>query len=429
MSKIDNKLATESLLVHGGQQPDPITGSVAVPIYQTTSFKFNNAEHAANLFGLKEFGNIYSRLTNPTNDILEKRIALVDGGAAGLAFASGAAAITAAVLTLAQNGDEIVSADNLYGGTYSLFANTISKFGIKVNFVDSANLDAIKKAITPKTKAVYAESIGNPKLDIADVEALAKIAHDAGLPLIIDNTVAPYHFKPLKYGADIVVYSATKLIGGHGTTLGGLIVDGGKFDWASGKFPLISGQDPAYHGLKFTEAFGNLAYILKARAGILRDTGAALSPYAAFLLLQGLESLHVRAERHNENALKVAQFLEKHPLVSWVNYPGLESSKENAKAKKYLGGKGGFIVGFGIKGGKEAGKKFIDSVELATHLANVGDAKTLVIHPATTTHSQLEEKELLSTGVTPDYVRLSIGIENVNDIIADIDQALKKSQE
>ncbi|MDR2426388.1 MAG: aminotransferase class I/II-fold pyridoxal phosphate-dependent enzyme [Endomicrobium sp.] len=428
MSKIDNKLATESLLIHGGQQPDTITGSVAVPIYQTTSFKFNNAEHAANLFGLKEFGNIYSRLTNPTNDILEKRIALVDGGAAALSFASGAAAITASILTLTQNGDEIVSADNLYGGTYSLFANTISKFGIKVNFVDSANLDSIKKAITPKTKAVYAESIGNPKLDIADVEALSKIAHDAGLPLIIDNTVSPYHFKPIKYGADIVVYSATKLIGGHGTTLGGLIVDAGKFNWASGKFPLISEPDQAYHGLKFTEAFGNLAYILKARAGILRDTGAALSPYAAFLLLQGLESLHVRAERHNENALKAAQFLEKHPLVTWVNYPGLASSKENAKAKKYLGGRGGFIIGFGIKGGKESGKKFIDSVELATHLANVGDAKTLVIHPATTTHSQLEEKELLSTGVTPDYVRLSIGIENIDDIIADIDQSLKKSQ-
>ncbi|AKL98409.1 O-acetylhomoserine aminocarboxypropyltransferase/cysteine synthase family protein [Endomicrobium proavitum] len=428
MSKIDSKLKTESLLVHGGQEPDPTTGSVAVPIYQTTSFKFNSADHAAKLFGLKEFGNIYSRLTNPTNDVLEKRIALVDGGAAALAFSSGSAAIANALLTITNAGDEIVSADNLYGGTYSLFANTFKKYNIKVNFVPSEDLSAIKKAINSKTKALYAESIGNPKLDIADVEALAKIAHEAGIPLVIDNTVSPYLFQPLKFGADIVVYSATKLLGGHGTTLGGLIVDGGKFDWTTGKFPTLSEPDNAYHGLKFTEAFGNLAFILKARAGLLRDTGPTLSPFNAFIILQGLESLHVRAERHVENALKVAQFLEKHPLVSWVNYPGLPNNPEYAKTKKYLNGRGGFIVGFGIKGGKEAGKKFIEASQLAIHLANVGDAKTLVIHPATTTHSQLEEKELLATGVTPDYIRLSVGIENVDDIIADIDQALQNSQ-
>jgi O-acetylhomoserine (thiol)-lyase len=428
MSKIDNKLAAESLLVHGGQEADSATGAVAIPIYQTTSYKFDSTEHAANLFGLKAFGNIYSRLMNPTTDVLEKRIALVDGGVAALAFSSGAAAINNAILNLANSGDEIVSADNLYGGTYSLFANTFKKLGIKVNFVNSKDLSAIKKAVTPNTKALYAESIGNPKLDIADIEGLSKIARDAGIPLIIDNTFSPYIFKPLAYGADIVVYSGTKFIGGHGTTLGGLIVDGGKFDWANGKFPAISDPDPAYHGLKFTEAFGSLAYILKARTGLLRDTGPALAPFNAFLLLQGLESLHVRMERHIENALKAAQFLEKHPFVSWINYPGLASSPENAKVKKYLNGKGGSIIGFGIKGGKEAGKKFIESVELAVHLANVGDVKTLVIHPATTTHSQLSEKELLDTGVTPDYVRISVGIENIKDIIADLDQALTKSQ-
>ncbi|MCL2390003.1 MAG: aminotransferase class I/II-fold pyridoxal phosphate-dependent enzyme [Endomicrobia bacterium] len=428
MSKIDNELATESLLVHGGQEPDPVTGAVAVPIYQTTSYKFNDTKHATDLCGLKTLGNIYTRFTNPTTDVLEKRIALVDGGVAALAFSSGAAAIYNAILNITNSGDEIVSADNLYGGTYSLFANTLKKFGIKVNFVNSRNPDDFKKAINSKTKAIYAESIGNPKLDITDVETLAQIAHDSGLPLIIDNTVSPFIFKPLKYGADIVVYSATKYIGGHGTTIGGLIVDGGKFNWASGKFPAISEPDPAYHGLKFTETFGNLAYIVKARTGLLRDAGASLSPFNAFLLLQGLESLHVRIERHVENALKVALFLEGHPLVSWVNYPGLESNPEYWKTKKYLGGKGGGIIGFGIKGGKETGKKFIESVELTVHAANICDAKTLVIHPATTTHSQLDEKDLAATGVTPDYIRLSVGIENAQDIINDLDQALRKSQ-
>lgn len=445
MSKIDNKLTVESLLVHGGQEPDPSTGSVAVPIYQTTSYKFKNTEHAGNLFGLKEFGNIYSRLTNPTNDVLEKRAALVDGGAAALSFASGAAAITAAILNIAQAGDEIVSADNLYGGTRTLFANVFKRYGIKVNFVDSGDTEAFKKAINQKTKAVYSETIGNPKLNIADIEVLSKIAHENGVPFIVDNTVAPYIFRPLDFGADIVVYSATKYIGGHGTTLGGLIVDGGKFNWSNGKFPLISEPDPSYHGLKFTESFGNLAYIVKARTNLLRDTGAALSPFNAFLLLQGYESLHVRIERHCENALKIARFLEKHPLVAWVNYPGLESSPEYAKTKKYLKGYGGGIIGFGIKGSFasnlvpsldsnkvsaiEAGKKFIDSVELAIHLANICDAKTLVIHPATTTHSQLNGEEQLAAGVTPDYIRLSVGIENVEDIIKDLDKALEKSQE
>jgi O-acetylhomoserine (thiol)-lyase len=428
MSKIDNKLTVESLLVHGGQEPDPATGAVAVPIYQTTSFKFNSAEHAGNLFGLKEPGNIYSRLTNPTNSVLENRAALVEGGAAALAFASGAAAITNAVLNIAQAGDEIVSADNLYGGTHTLFANVLKRYGIKVHFAKSEDLASFKKAVTPQTKAIFTESIGNPKLNIADTEALSEIAHENGIPLIVDNTVAPYIYRPLEHGADIAVYSATKYIGGHGTTLGGLIIDGGRFDWSGGKFPLISEPDPGYHGLKFTEVFGKLAYIVKARTNLLRDTGACLSPFNAFLLLQGYESLHVRIERHCENALKVARFLEKHPLVSWVNYPGLESSPEYEKTKKHLKGYGGGIIGFGIKGGVRAGKKFIDSVELAIHLANICDAKTLVIHPATTTHSQLNGEEQLAAGVTPDYIRLSVGIENVEDIIKDIDNALKKSQ-
>ena len=428
MSKIDSKLKKESILVHGGQQPDPVTGAVAVPIYQTTSFEFKSTEHAGSLFGLREAGNIYSRISNPTNEVFEKRIALLDGGVGALAFASGAAAITNSLLNIAQSGDEIVSADNLYGGTRTLFANVFKRFNIKVNFVKSGDLDSFAKAVTSKTKAIFAETVGNPKLDIADIEALAKIAHNNGIPLIVDNTTAPYILRPVEFGADIVVYSATKYLGGHGTTLGGIIVDGGKFDWDNGKFPLISEPDPSYHGLKFTESFGNAAYIAKARTVLLRDMGAALSPFNAFLLLQGAESLHVRIERHFQNALKVAQFLEKHPLVTWVNYPGLESSPEHAKAKKYLKGNGGGIIGFGIKGGKAAGRKFIESVELAVHLANICDAKTLVIHPATTTHSQLSEQEQAAAGVTPDYIRLSVGIENADDIIDDIDNALTKSQ-
>jgi len=430
MSKIDNKLKIETLALHGGQEPDPATGSRAVPIYQTTSYQFKSTDHAANLFGLKEFGNIYTRLMNPTTDVLEKRIALLDGGVGALAVASGQSAITLSLLNIAQAGDEIVSADNLYGGTYNLFHYTFPRLGIKVNFVKSNDLAAFAKAITPKTKAIYAESIGNPKLDVADLEGIAKIAHQNKIPFILDNTVSPYLLRPIDYGVDIVVYSATKFIGGHGTSLGGLIVDSGKFDWTNGKFPLIADPDPSYHCINFVEALkplGNIAYIIKARVTLLRDLGPALSPFNSFLFLQGLETLHLRLPKHSENALAVARFLKKHPKVSWVNYPGLDDSPEKERVKKYLQKGAGAILGFGIKGGLEAGKKFIDSLELISHLANVGDAKSLAIHPATTTHQQLSSQEQLATGVTPDFVRLSIGIEHIDDIISDIDNALTKA--
>jgi O-acetylhomoserine (thiol)-lyase len=425
------QLKPETLALHAGQQADPTTGARAVPIYQTTSYQFKSTEHAANLFGLKEFGNIYTRLMNPTTDVLEKRIAALDGGVGALAVASGQSAITLALLNIAQAGDEIVSADNLYGGTYNLFHYTFPRLGIKVNFVPSNDTAAFQKAITPKTKAVYAESIGNPKLDVADIEELAWVAHKNNIPLVIDNTVTPYLLRPIEFGADIVVYSATKFIGGHGTSIGGLIVDSGKFDWTRGKFPLISGPEPSYHGLDFVEALkplGNIAYIIKARVTLLRDLGPALSPFNAFLFLQGLETLHLRLPRHASNALTVAEYLQKHPTVSWVSYPGLSSSPEFRRAKKYLPNGAGAILGFGIKGGLEAGRKFIDSLQLISHLANVGDAKTLAIHPATTTHQQLSEAEQLATGVTQDFIRLSIGIEHTDDIIADIELALKKSQ-
>ena len=430
MSKIDSKLKIETLALHGGQEADPATGSRAVPIYQTTSYQFKSTDHAANLFGLKEFGNIYTRLMNPTTDVLEKRIALLDGGVGALATSSGQSAISLALLNIAQAGDEIVSADNLYGGTYNLFHYTFPRLGIKVKFVKSNDLGAIQKAITPKTKAVYAESIGNPKLDVADLEGISKVAHKNGIPFVLDNTVSPYLLRPFDHGVDIIVYSATKFIGGHGTSLGGLIVDSGKFDWTNGKFPLIAAPDPSYHGINFVEALkplGNIAYIIKARVTLLRDLGNALSPFNAFLFLQGLETIHLRLPRHAENALAVAKHLEKHPKVAWVNYPGLPSSPEKDRVKKYLPKGAGAILGFGIKGGLEAGKKFIDSLELISHLANVGDAKTLAIHPATTTHQQLSAEEQLATGVTPDFIRLSIGIENIDDIIADIDQALGKA--
>ncbi len=430
MTKIDNKLKIETLVLHGGQEPDPTTGSRAVPIYQTTSYQFKNTEHAANLFGLKEFGNIYTRLMNPTTDVFEKRVALLDGGAGALAVASGSSAITLALLNIAQAGDEIVSADNLYGGTYNLFHYTFPRLGIKVNFVPANDLAALEKAITPKTKAVYAESIGNPKLNVADIEGFSKIAHKNGIPFVLDNTVSPYLLRPIDHGADIVVYSATKFIGGHGTSLGGIIVDSGKFDWTNGKFPLIAGPDPSYHGINFVEALkplGNIAYIIKARVCLLRDLGPAVSPFNSFLFLQGLETLALRMPRHSENALAVAKFLQKHPKVSWVNYPGLENSPEKERVKKYLPRGAGAILGFGVKGGLEAGKKFIDSLELISHLANVGDAKSLAIHPATTTHQQLSEQEQLATGVTADFIRLSIGIEHIDDIISDIDKALTKT--
>jgi len=429
MSKIDQKLKLESILLHGGQEPDPTTGSRAVPIYQTTSYQFKSTEHAANLFGLREFGNIYTRIMNPTNDVLEKRIALLDGGVGALAVSSGQAASTLSILNIAQAGDNIVSADNLYGGTYNLFHYTLPKFGIDVKFVKSNDLAAFQKAITPRTKAIYAESIGNPKLDVADLEGISRVAHKNGIPFILDNTVSPYLLRPFDFGVDIIVYSATKFIGGHGTSIGGLIVDSGKFDWTNGKFPLIAEPDPSYHGLNFVEALkplGNIAYIIKARVTLLRDIGTALSPFNAFLFLQGLETLHLRMPRHSENALAVAKYLSKHPKVSWVNYPGLDSSPDKERVKKYLPKGAGAILGFGVKGGLEAGRKFIDSLELISHLANVGDAKTLAIHPATTTHQQLSPAEQLATGVTPDFVRLSIGIEHVDDIIADIEQALKK---
>lgn len=430
MSKLDAKLRRESLALHAGQEPDPVTGSRAVPIYQTTSYQFNNTDHAAALFGLTEFGNIYTRLMNPTTDVLEKRITALEGGVGALAVSSGQSAITLSILNIAKNGDEIVSADNLYGGTYNLFSNTFAKFGIKVNFVKSNDLDALEKAINSKTKAIYAESIGNPKLDVANLEGISGIARKHGIPFILDNTVSPYILRPFDSGVDIIVYSATKFIGGHGTTMGGLIVDSGKFNWNSGKFPLISDPEPSYHGLKFIEALepvGNIAYILKARVTLLRDLGPAISPINSFLLLQGLETIHLRMPRHSENALAVARHLEKHKSVAWVTYPGLENSPDKKLADRYLKDGCGGIVGFGIKGGIEAGKKFINSLELASHLANIGDAKTLAIHPASTTHQQLTAEEQLATGVTPDFIRLSVGIEHIDDILEDIDQALEKA--
>jgi O-acetylhomoserine (thiol)-lyase len=427
MSKVDHQLKIETLALHGGQEADPATGSRAVPIYQTTSYQFNDTDHAANLFALKEFGNIYTRIMNPTTDVLEKRIALLDGGVGALATASGQAAISLALFNIAQVGDEIISADNLYGGTYNLFHYTFPRLGIQVKFVPSNDLSTIRKAMTSKTKAIYAESIGNPKLDVADLEGLVQAAHENGVPLVLDNTVSPYLMRPIDFGVDIVVYSATKFIGGHGTSIGGLIVDSGKFEWGNGKFPLIADPDPSYHGLNFREALGNLAYIIKARVTLLRDLGPAMSPFNAFLFLQGLETLHLRLPRHSENALEVARYLETHPNVAWVNYPGLDSSPEKMRVRKYLPKGAGAIIGFGIKGGVEAGKKFINSLGLVSHLANVGDAKTLAIQPATTTHQQLSVEEQLATGVTPDFIRLSIGIEHIDDILRDIGQALEKA--
>jgi O-acetylhomoserine (thiol)-lyase len=427
MSKNDANLKIETLALHGGQEADPTTGSRAVPIYQTSSYQFKDTDHAANLFALKEFGNIYTRIMNPTTDVLEKRMALLDGGVGALATASGQAAISLALFNIARAGDEIISADNLYGGTYNLFHYTFPRLGIQVKFVPSNDLGAIRKAITPKTKAVYAESIGNPKLDVADLDGLSRVAHEHGIPLVLDNTVSPYLVRPIDFGVDIVVYSATKFIGGHGTSIGGLIVDSGKFDWTNGKFPLMADPDPSYHGLKFVEALADLAYIIKARVTLLRDLGPAMSPFNAFLFLQGLETIHLRMPRHSENALAVAQYLEKHPKVAWVNYPGLDSSPEKERVKRYLPKGAGAIIGFGIKGGVEAGKNFIDSLELISHLANVGDAKTLAIQPAATTHQQLSPEEQRATGVTPDFIRLSVGLEHIDDILKDVEQALKRT--
>jgi O-acetylhomoserine sulfhydrolase (EC 2.5.1.49) len=425
----ERKLKFDTLQVHAGQNPDPTTGSRAVPIYQTTSYVFNNAEHAASLFALKEPGNIYTRIMNPTTDIFEQRIAALEGGVGALAVASGSAAITYAILNIAGAGDEIVSASTLYGGTYNLFAITLPKLGIKTVFVDPDDPENFRKAINKKTKAVYIETIGNPGTNLIDIEAVAEIAHENRLPLIIDNTFGtPYLIRPIEYGADIVVHSATKFIGGHGTSIGGIIVDSGKFDWAgSGRFPGLTEPDPSYHGLRYVEALGPPAYIIKARVQLLRDTGAALSPFNAFLFLLGLETLSLRVQKHVANATKAAEFLHNHPKVAWVNYPSLVGNKYYDLAQKYLPKGAGSIFTFGIKNGTvETGKKFIDSLELFSLLANVADAKSLVIHPASTTHSQLSEEDLKASGATPDLIRLSIGIEDVEDLIYDLDQALNQ---
>ncbi|MEW9124352.1 MAG: homocysteine synthase [Thermotaleaceae bacterium] len=425
----EKKLGFDTLQVHGGQKPDPTTGSRAVPIYQTTSYVFNDPEHAANLFALKEFGNIYTRIMNPTNDVFEQRIAALEGGVGALATASGSAAITYAILNIAGAGDEIVSASTLYGGTYNLFAATLPRLGIQTIFVDPDDPENFRKAINEKTKAVYIETIGNPSINLIDIEKVAAIAHENGVPLIVDNTFGtPYLIRPIEFGADIVVHSATKFIGGHGTSIGGVIVDGGQFDWEkSGRFPWLTDPDPSYNGIKYTEAFGPAAYILKARVQLLRDTGASISPFNSFLLLQGLETLSLRIDRHLYNTKQIIDFLQNHPAVAWVNYPSLPGNKYHALAEKYLPKGAGSIFTFGIKGGTETGKKFIESLEIFSLLANVADAKSLVIHPASTTHAQLTEDEQRAAGVTPDMIRLSIGLEDVKDLIEDLDQALQKA--
>ena len=419
--------------LHAGQKPDPTTGARAVPIYQTTSYLFKNVDHAANLFALREFGNIYTRLQNPTTDVFEQRVAALEGGVAALGVASGMAAITYAILNVTRPGDHIVSANNLYGGTYQLFHYTFPKLGRAVTFVDSQNPEAFRAALTPRTRAFYAETIGNPKLDVPDFEAIAKIAHEAGIPFIVDNTIGIGLIRPLDHGADILASSATKYIGGHGTSLGGILVDGGRFAWNNGKFPDYTEPDPSYHGLIFWDAFGNvpgmgnIAFAVRARTVWLRDTGAALSPFNAHQFLLGLETLPLRQARHSANALALAQWLESHPLVEWVLYPGLPSHPAHANAVRYLKRGFGGLIGFGIKGGVEAGKRFINSVRLLSHLANIGDAKTLVIHPASTTHQQLSEAEQRASGVTPEYIRLSVGLEDLEDLQADIDQALRRA--
>ena len=423
----------ETIALHAGQVPDPTTGARAVPIYQTTSYVFRDSAHAANLFALKEFGNIYTRIMNPTTDVFEKRVAALEGGTGALATASGMAAITYALLTITQVGDEVVAGDNLYGGTYQLFHHTMPKLGRTVRFVNADDVEAFRAAITEKTRALYIETIGNPKLDVPDFEALAQVAHDAGIPLIVDNTVGVGLFRPFDHGADIVVSSATKYIGGHGTSIGGVIVDSGRFAWNNGKFPEFTEPDPGYHGLVYWDALGdvpgmgNVAFILKARVSWLRDTGAALSPFNAHQFLIGLETLTLRQARHSQNALEMARWLAAHPAVAWVNYPGLPDSPNHAMAARYLKNGFGGILGFGIKGGADAAVRFIDSVQLLSHLANIGDAKTLVIHPASTTHQQLTAEEQAATGATPDYIRLSVGLEHVDDLKADMDQALRKA--
>jgi len=426
----ERQLRPETLAVHAGQEIDPTTLSRAVPLYQTTSYGFRDTEHAANLFSLQEFGNIYTRLMNPTTDVFEKRIAALEGAPAALATASGQAAITYSILNIAGSGDEIVSATSLYGGTYNLFSTSLPKLGITVKFVDPADPENFRSAITDKTKALYAETIGNPKGDVLDIAAVAAIAHEHGIPLIVDNTFAtPLLLQPIKHGADIVVHSATKFIGGHGTSIGGVIVDGGAFDWkASGKFPGLTEPDPSYNGVVYTDAVGPIAYIIKARVQLLRDFGASISPFNSFLLLQGLETLHLRIERHSQNALKVAQNLEQHEAIEWVSYAGLPSHSSYDLAQKYLPKGQGAILTFGIKGGAPAGRRVIENVKLFSHLANVGDSKSLIIHPASTTHAQLSEAEQEAAGVNPNLVRLSIGTEAIEDIIEDLEAAIAASQ-
>jgi O-acetylhomoserine (thiol)-lyase len=434
----------ETQALHAGQVPDPATGARAVPIFQTTSYVFENTDHAAGLFELSKVGYIYSRIMNPTVSAFEARMAALEGGVAGLGLSSGQAAITLALLNIMEAGDHLVSSASLYGGTYNLFHYTLAKMGIEVEFVDTADPENVRRAIKDNTKAVYGETVGNPKLDTLDIRALADISHDAGVPLVVDNTTpTPFLVRPLDHGADIIVDSATKFIGGHGNSIGGVIVDGGRFDWCSGRFPCLSKPDPSYHGITFGEAFaevpdfgvpgypgeGNIAFAMKARVTLLRDLGPALSPFNAFLFLQGLETLPLRMERHSENALAVARFLKEHPAVEWVLYPGLEDDPGYEAAKRYhYRGLYGALVGFGIKGGAEAGKKLIESAKLFSHLANIGDAKSLIIHPASTTHQQLTPEEQAATGVTPDFVRLSVGLEHLEDIIADLEQALEASQ-
>lgn len=422
------KYGERTLEVHAGEErADPVTGARATPIYYTSSYAFESAEKAKKLYALEEEGHIYTRISNPTTEVLEKRVAAIENGVGALAQSTGMSAILLAILNIANAGDEIVASNNLYGGTYTLFKNTMVNWGIKVNFVDTHDLDAYKEAINDKTKAIYCESVGNPQLDIPDFEAIAEIAHENGIPLIVDNTSAITMVRPIDYGADIVVHSATKFLSGTGTSMGGIIVDGGNFDWTNGKFPQFTEPDESYHGLVYSETFGNKAYIMKARAHLMKDLGTVMSPMNAFMILQSTESLSLRVNQHCENALEIAKFLKNHEAVSWVNYPGLEDNENHEMAEKYLNGNYGCIVGFGIKGGIEEGKKFIESVELLSHVANIADAKTLVIHPATTTHSNMSSEEQLESGITPDFIRMSVGIENVEDLIADIDQALKKA--
>ncbi|MFV2033315.1 MAG: O-acetylhomoserine aminocarboxypropyltransferase/cysteine synthase family protein [Gammaproteobacteria bacterium] len=425
----DREFGIETLCLHAGQIPDAATGARAVPIYQTASYVFDDADHAASLFNLQTFGNVYTRLTNPTTAVFEERMAALENGRAALAVSSGMAAQSTALLTLMEQGDELVSARTLYGGTYSQFDVTFRKMGIETHFVDSDDPENFRKAITPKTKALFAEIIGNPSNNVLDIEAVSAVAKDAGIPLVVDNTFAsPCLCRPIDFGADIIVHSATKFIGGHGTTMGGVIIESGKFDWANGNFPGMVEPSIGYHGIRFYETFGDFGFTMKARCETLRTMGPAASPFNAFMLLQGLETLHVRMERHVENAVGVANFLQEHPGVSWVSYAGLEDNPYYPLVQKYLPKGAGSIMSFGIKGGKEAGTKFIEGVQFLSHLANVGDAKTLVIHPASTTHRQLSEEQQISAGVTPDMIRISVGLETLDDILWDLDQALQKAQ-